>query len=264
MKKLLISLIVLFGPWKAVYAVWDTTTPSGTEAKSLGDDRIREFKTDVQTALQHEGSFPGADTSSPHYIWTPSTGTSAQRPTGSTNAVAGMLYINSSSNTVERYDGSTWSPIASLIPSGSVIPFYQSSCPTGWTRIMTSAVQNVALRSVIDGSGGTSDKTGVDISDPITLRHSHNVNSHTHPVNGTTSSDGAHTHTVTNTTASKVDPGGSGFTIVTSVTSPTGSNGTHSHTINLNTGVASDSGTDSSLTDIAAFNSAEVIMCTAP
>lgn len=85
-------------------AVWDATIPNGNEAKSLGDDRIRELKTDVQTSLDYEGSFPGSDTSNPRFIYTPSTGTTALRPTGNA-APSGRLYINLSSGTLEMSQG---------------------------------------------------------------------------------------------------------------------------------------------------------------
>ena len=31
---------------------WDTTTPTGSESINNGDNRIRELKTDLQTALR--------------------------------------------------------------------------------------------------------------------------------------------------------------------------------------------------------------------
>jgi hypothetical protein len=108
MKKLLFGIMAVFVFAGVVCAEWDVTTPAGTEAKSLGDDRIREFKTDIQTALQAEGTFPGVDTSNPRYYWNPSTGTTAQRPSGSTEAVNGRVFINTSSNTLEIYNGSSW------------------------------------------------------------------------------------------------------------------------------------------------------------
>lgn len=85
------------------HAVWDVTTPQGTESKSLGDDRIREFKTDVQSALNTYGVFPGSDTANPKYYWTIQSGNTASRPG---NAVStGTLYVNVSSNCIERYQG---------------------------------------------------------------------------------------------------------------------------------------------------------------
>lgn len=102
--------LVIFSAQRS-FATWDVTTPAGTEAKSLGDDRIREFKTDVQSSFQYEGDFPGTDTSNPRFIYTPSTGTTALRPTGN-DAPAGRLYVNLSSNTLEMSQGNgTWSAL---------------------------------------------------------------------------------------------------------------------------------------------------------
>jgi len=110
----LLSLIFV----SKIYGVWDITTPAGSEAKSLGDDRIREFKTDVQTSLQFEGDFPGPDTANPRFIYTPSTGTTALRPSGSTNTAVGMLFINRSSGCIEMYMGSgNWQCIGVLASS---------------------------------------------------------------------------------------------------------------------------------------------------
>src|SRR5258707_14639839 len=103
MFKKLIFLSLVLSPGYCL-AAWDVTTPSGSEAKSMGDDRIRELKTDVQTALRFSGSFPGSNTSDPHYIPTVSTGSTASRPSGN-NVANGMLYINLSSACIEQYDG---------------------------------------------------------------------------------------------------------------------------------------------------------------
>lgn len=84
---------------------WDTTLPLGSEAKSNGDNRIRELKTDIGTALTAEGSFPGADTANPKFRWTPSRGDTASRPA---SPVSGQLYINTQTLGVERYNGSSW------------------------------------------------------------------------------------------------------------------------------------------------------------
>ena len=99
------------------HATWDVTTPAGTESKSLGDDRIREFKTDVQTALNTYGVFPGTDTANPKYYWTISSGTTINRPSNSVST--GTLYINVSSGCIERYLGSVegWTCIQTVNPS---------------------------------------------------------------------------------------------------------------------------------------------------
>lgn len=127
-----IGFILFLGLAAPLHAVWDVTTPAGSEAKSLGDDRIREFKSDIQTALQYEGDFPGPDTTNPRFLYTPSTGTTLLRPTGSTNTARGMLFINKSSGTIEQYNGSTWDVVATTIPlPGGVGPTELSPSAAG-------------------------------------------------------------------------------------------------------------------------------------
>lgn len=104
LKRVLFILGLVGTVYTLSFAVWDVTTPSGSESRSLGDDRIRELKTDVQTALQFDGDFPGSDTSNPHFTYTPSTGTTALRPSGD-DAVSGRLYINKTSGTIEQSYG---------------------------------------------------------------------------------------------------------------------------------------------------------------
>ena len=115
MKKLIITFLFLSGS-SFSYGTWDTTVPQGTEAKSLGDDRIRELKTDIQTSLQFEGDFPGISSSTPRFIYTPSTGTSSARPTGD-NAPTGRLFINKTTHAIEQFDGTTWQIIQTVSTS---------------------------------------------------------------------------------------------------------------------------------------------------
>lgn len=98
--------------------VWDITKPAGGRALNLGDDDIREFKSDVEDSFQAEGSFPGADTSNPAYIHTPSYGNTASRP--ATNLVTGRLYYNTQTKAIERYNsvGPSWDV---LDVSGNVV-----------------------------------------------------------------------------------------------------------------------------------------------
>ena len=142
----LMTLFGLVAPY--VHATWDVTTPAGSESKSLGDDRIRELKSDIQNALQYEGDFPGDDTSDPRFFYTPSTGTTSQRPTGSTNTAVGMLFINKSSGTIEQYNGSGWDVVATTIPLAGTITSAQIS-----TEIAGAG---------LDGGGGVPLRVNVD------------------------------------------------------------------------------------------------------
>ena len=97
--------------------VWDKTLPPGTEAKSNGDNRIRELKTDIEAALGIEGTFPGGDTSNPIYVNTPSAGNTASRPV--TSLVTGRLYINTQTFKIERYNGASWDAV-DLVPADDI------------------------------------------------------------------------------------------------------------------------------------------------
>lgn len=271
-----LGLFILMGMVPPLHATWDVTTPAGSESKSLGDDRIREFKTDIQTSLRYEGDFPGPDTANPRFLYTPSTGTTSQRPSGSTNTAAGMLFVNKSSKTIEQYNGSTWDVIAYTngFPSGSKLLFFQASCPNGWTQ--DTSVGGQVLRSTNSTGGGTGGTT--DPLATITLTHSHTVDPHTHTVSGTTSSDGAHTHTVSvNVGASNFHTPSTAGDLIMSNTptayaagdqrpalsnTTSGSNGAHTHTYSSTSGSATP-GTDLKLTNIN-LAYANVIVCTAP
>jgi hypothetical protein len=158
---------------------WDTTTPTGGEAISQGDDRIRELKTDVQTALRGNASegteamFPGSDSDNPVFRYRGLKGSTAARPASGQYG----LYFDTSRNALQRDNGTTYDDIGTMIPSGTVMVFYSAAAPTGWTAV---AVNDKFLRVVTaGGSGGT---TGGTIAASSSLAHSHTVNSHTHSV----------------------------------------------------------------------------------
>lgn len=273
----LLAAVFLMNAMPAL-AVWDESTPAGTEAKSLGDDRLRELKTDIRLGLTHEGDFPGPDTSNPRFIWTPSSGTSAQRPSGSTNTATGMMFINRSSNTVEQYTGASWVPIASLVPSGYKMLFVGNSCPGGWT--LDTSSEGYSIRTTTTASQGGAVGGSTDISTASWA--------HTHYFSTTTASSGSHSHTVNShlheidytTVGSQAAPtgavysqnsvgaalgtnvaGGGGtnriHTNITTASSPgTDSQGAHTHTLDGNTQGASIS--------FGIIKYMNVVVCTAP
>lgn len=156
---------------------WNTATPAGTDLVQDGDDIIRELKADIQTALRGnttdglEAKFPGSDTANPVFRYRGLKGTTGARPTAGQYG----LYINTTLNTLQRDNGSSWEDVATLIPSGTKSIFYQAAAPTGWTR--DTSANDKFLRVVSAGSPGTTGGTFTAMS-------------------GTTSSDGAHTHSV--------------------------------------------------------------------
>lgn len=62
----LVTILILSCPVYKLYAnwstPWDETKPSGTEPLNQGDDRIREFKTQVRERLSNDHYFPSSDT----------------------------------------------------------------------------------------------------------------------------------------------------------------------------------------------------------
>ena len=119
-----ILFLTLFSATGTVFGgVWDTTTPLGSEAKSLGDDRIREMKTAIQESLQYinTNAFPGASPSTaPQFIPMITTGTTALRPTGNA-APAGRPFINVSSGTFEISQGAGSWLSYDLVGSSSIV-----------------------------------------------------------------------------------------------------------------------------------------------
>jgi hypothetical protein len=172
--------------------VFDTSTPAGTEAKSLGDNRIREFKVAVQEALRGgttegtEAVFPGsAPTTAPVFRYRGLKGTTGARPSAGQYG----LYFNETRNAIQRDNGTTWDDIGTLIPADTVMVFYQAAAPTGWTAV---AINDRFLRVVTaGGTGGATGGSGLTPSSTLTLEHSHTVNAHTHDM-------GNHTHAVAN------------------------------------------------------------------
>jgi hypothetical protein len=136
-------------------------------------------------------------------------------------------------------------------PSGTVMVFYQTAAPTGWTK--STSHNNKALR-VVSGNGGGNGGTH-DLSSPPSLAHVHTAAAHTHTAAAHTHTSAAHSHGdnfsaaahtltiaqmpshnhgISRTTASpyqnvRNDGGGNGG--YTTYSSSTGGGGSHSHSI---------------------------------
>lgn len=140
--------------------------------------------------------------------------------------------VESTSGGFKFPDGTTQSTAASaVIPSGSVVLFYQAAAPTGWTQVTTQ--NNKALR-VVSGSGGVS---GGSVAF-TTAFASKSVAGTIGGTTLTTAQIAAHTHTVNggdvggSNALQNVRNGSSPFT-----SSSTGGGGSHDHTF---TGTAID------------------------
>lgn len=258
--------------------IFDITTPAGSDPKAQGDDRIREFKSAMQTSLRGgtteglEAIFPGdAPLTAPVFHYRGLKGNTGARP------AAGQfgLYINTTLNTIQRDNGTTWDDIATLIPSGTQMLFYQASAPVGWTAV---ALNDKFLRVV--SSGGTGGSTGGSGSTPSSgqsLAHGHTVNSHVHDLANHTHTESAHTHVVPRNVGSSNfhSPSAAGELIMSNVitsypsgdqrpvnadwtsgsTTPGGTGGP-----STNTSGTATPGTDSQLGTLA-FQYADVIVC---
>jgi hypothetical protein len=96
---------------------WDITSPAGSDNISLGDNVIREFKSDIADALSDDGVFPGTDPVNPTYHWTGQRGATAGRPS---SPETGQLYFNTQLFQLEYYTGSAWTAY-DLVPLLGII-----------------------------------------------------------------------------------------------------------------------------------------------
>jgi hypothetical protein len=131
------------------------------------------MKTAVQEALRGQASegveavFPGsAPTTAPVFRYRGLKGTTGARPSFGQYG----LYANTTTNQLQRDSGSAWEDIATLIPSGTKMVFYQASAPTGWTAV---AANDKFLRVVT--AGGTGGTTGGTHAASTSLAHTHSV-----------------------------------------------------------------------------------------
>jgi len=167
---------------------WDVSTPTGSENRILGDDRIRELKTDIQTALRGddtegvEAVFPGGDTANPVYRYRGLKDTTANRPAAAHHG----LFFDTTRNALQRSNGTTWDDVGTMIASGSILVFFQAAAPVGWTKLTTQ--NDKALRIVSGTGGGVGGTTGLSSY----VNHTHTVQDHTLTVDEIPS----HTHSL--------------------------------------------------------------------
>ena len=142
--------------------------------------------------------------------------------------------INSSGVTFPDATTQTTAATASPIPAGTVVLFYQSAAPTGWTQV--TSLNDYDLR-LVSGTGGTTGGTTAYST----------VFANQAPTTGATTLSTAQmpSHVHYNNNNSDMDPpywgnfGGYGSTLLDPVISstPTGGGGSHTHpggTVTLN------------------------------
>ena len=113
-------------------SVFDVSTPTGAEAMSSVDDRIREVKVAIQDALRGgdaegvEAIFPGdAPLTAPIFRYRGLIGSEAAKPSAGQYG----LYFNTSKNIIERDNGTSWDRVGDFFDSGTSMVFFQASAP---------------------------------------------------------------------------------------------------------------------------------------
>ena len=144
--------------------------------------------------------------------------------------------------------GLTWAEVVSedYIPNGSVMVFFQSAAPTGWTKVTS---QNDKTLRVVSGNGGgtggdwamsageTTSQVGAHTH--TSAAHTHTGASHTHATSAmtlATSQIPAHSHSFSGSTGSNTQTASygnwlnnAGFSASATSTNNTGGGGSHTH-----------------------------------
>lgn len=160
--------------------------------------------------------------------------------TGTVNTVTTTEFAMLSGRTLASTDD-----VIDNFPSGTAMLFYQTAAPTGWTRDVTAAMDDHALRVVTDGTWGSGTNGTRDFTtqfaegfagEDYTLLTA-DIPAHTH------GSVGNHTHTVPRSTTGGNNPmTNSGSSTTTSTTTSAagghthasvGGGGAHAHDVNL-------------------------------
>ena len=159
---------------------WDGTTPSDNEDVLLGDNRIREFKQDVEYSLNIEHTFP-VDSASPKTYHKIPEGGIAVRPLAS--ATSNRLFYNTDTRTLQQEQSGAWVDITTNIPRGISfndryvqMVFCQATAPLGWATIYSPEryLRVVANNSVGPYIGGEDTFQMNSVVDVQTSKHYHN------------------------------------------------------------------------------------------
>lgn len=130
--------------------VIDTASPDATKQSML--DLVQ------WTSYEFQGVASAMQGTEPDQIWN----SAPPKPRRGTYAYADGTHWNPGSGEGPyTFDGTNWNPMTNqaapvIIPSGSVMIFWQTAAPTGWTKLTT---QNDKALRVVSGSGGVSGGT---------------------------------------------------------------------------------------------------------
>jgi hypothetical protein len=173
--------------WDAAYEA----LPAAGDLISDGDDKIRNFKTDVRERLAKDHYMDIAGTDADHGEHSKVTLRVGSAPTHAANkgflyakdvsAKAELFYIDEDGNEVQVTSGGV---IPGTLPSGTKMWFYQNTAPTGWTVDSTPADALLAVKggtAAYNANGGTQAGTWTQTG------HTHAAG--TFGVSGTTSAE---------------------------------------------------------------------------
>jgi len=178
---------------------WDETSPADSQARNLGDDRLRELKTQVREilAVDHEFIYTGQGTDwGYHNKVTLITGTSD--PTAVTDCVilyakdvnskAELHFIDEDSNTMQLTSAGDW--VGGMADEIRMWSGTLANIPTGWSLCNGASGKPNLLAKFIRGINTAATEAGTDGGDNFISFTSVNNPSHTHTV----ATDGSHGH----------------------------------------------------------------------
>ena len=226
-----------------------TSSWANATLSNIADALTQSVSADGQTPIT------GAINMTGHLINNVTDPTSAQdAATKAYVDAVGFTVAPGTSGNVLTSNGTIWTsatPAVASVPSGSVMLFYQSAAPTGWTQV--TALNDYSLR-LVSGTGGTTG--GTTAFSTVFANQTPTITTSGLSAGATTLSTTqipSHTHTL----AGSYDTGGSNVwgsygAAGTQPTGATGGGGSHSHAI-------SGSATSSAITLNVLY--ANIIIC---
>jgi microcystin-dependent protein len=129
-------------PWASPGAIGSTTASTGAFTTLTTTGNVGIGTTAPRTALDLNARTDA--------LALPS-GTSVQQPT---SPVAGWMRYNSTTNTIEFYNGSIWTSASNAVdPAGMISAFPTSTCPSGWLEANGAAVSRTSYSSLFTAMG---------------------------------------------------------------------------------------------------------------